>query len=135
MAEEQMALTEDGARALQEAEQFCRKSNVAILAAEHVLAGALFCAKAEVPDLPSREQLAMALQGVHASGSEAFKEQVMWGSSARDALNATIGRLREAGARQVTARMLARGFIESGEINPMFYMSLGVGKEDLLARL
>jgi hypothetical protein len=133
--EEQMALTEDGQRALREAEMFCYNANVAILAAEHLLAGALFCAKGEVPGLPSHDELASALLAAHGSGSEALKEKVMWGSSARDALNSTVGALREAGQMQVSARMIAKGIIESGEIGPMFFMSLGASKADLVAKL
>lgn len=127
----EMSLTEDGDRVLREAQMFCHRSNVAIVAAEHLLAGALVvlseAGNAAVPDRAALEAALMLTQG----GAEAHGNQVMYGSAARDAINETARRVREAGGSAIDASTLALGVIDSGEVNPMFYGSLGVAKAAL----
>ena len=72
----------------------------------HVSAAEFLTHMAEVSGLPSLEELTSAAKAVHSSGSEGLSAQVMWGSSARDALNATIGRLREAGVAVTNLELL-----------------------------
>lgn len=126
----EMALTQDGNRALREAENLCYRTDVQILAAEHLLAGALFVAGLDRPALPPQETLLSAVEVIHGRG-EPNESNVMWGSSAREALNATVARLREDGVLEVNARLIALGVIASGEVNPQFYDSLGIEKREL----
>jgi len=136
MAEEQLSLTEDGARALQEAQNFCWRANIAIVAADHVLAGALLVlGAAGTPNLPTKEELEQALQASQGVGEPGMANQVMFGSAARDAINATAAAVRQAGGNRIDARQLALGIIESGEVHPMFFSALGRSKSDLLDAL
>ena len=134
MAEAQLEVTDDGARALQEAQNFCWQANIAIVAAEHVLAGALLVlGESGAGEFPSKAQLAEALAGAQGLGEAVLSNQVMFGSAARDAINATAGAVSAAGGTQIDARLLAAGVIESGEVNPAFFSALGRTKTELLA--
>jgi hypothetical protein len=136
MAGAEVVLTADGERALQEAQNFCWRHHVAIVAAEHVLAGALVVAQQDgLRGLPARENIEAAVVARIGTGSEQPSENVMFGSSARDVINEAARRLRESGATQLDAPTLARGAIESGEVGPMFYNALGLTKGDLLGLL
>jgi hypothetical protein len=126
-------LDETGQRALREAENFCWRGNVAILAPEHLLAGALVVlANHGVRGLPSTEQLEAGLAAIHGTGTDTLKDNVMWGSGARTALNATAGAIRQAGGDTIDARIIAIGAIATGEVNPMFYGSAGTSREELI---
>ncbi len=133
---EAIHLTEDGGRALQEAENLCWRANVAILSAEHLLAGTLLVLAAQgVAGMPAQEAFETALLSFHGLGEEALTQKVMWGSAARDALNASAARLAQLGQVALDARELALGLLESGEVNPMFYGSLGTTRDVLRAAL
>lgn len=132
MADE-VRLTADGQRALREAEQLCWRMNVAIEAPEHLLAGALLAlGDGGAVGLPDRARIEEALLLVHGAGSEPLREQVMPSPGARAALNHAVRRLREAGGRDLGAREIAHGVIDSGEVNPLFYRGLGIDREELL---
>lgn len=136
MTDEQLGLTDDGARALQEAQNFCWRANIAIVAAEHVLAGALLVlSQSGASQLPAKEALEAALAGAQGLGEPGMANQVMFGSAARDAINTTAGGVRAAGGTQIDARLLAAGVIESGEVNPMFFSALGRTKAEILASI
>lgn len=127
---------EDAARAMQEAENFCWRMNVAIVAPEHLLAGCLKVLNTEaVPGMPSDEQLEAALLMTQGMSDEKLDQNVMFGSAARDAVNFTARLVREAGGGEVDARTLAYGIIHSGELGPMLYSALGKTKAELLAAL
>src|SRR5206468_1482283 len=80
----EIALTADGERALKEAENFCWRTNVAIVAPEHLLAGALLVLGiAGHPGAPSAEQLEAAVLASQGHGSEELSNSVMFGSGAR----------------------------------------------------
>jgi hypothetical protein len=132
----EVTLSEDGTRALREAENFCWKTNVAILAPEHLLAGALtVLAGGGWPHLPGEDALVAGVTAIHASGSEALTDNVMWGSSARQALNAVAGAVQAAAGTTIDARIIAAGLMDSGEVNPMFYGAIGTSKAALLEAL
>jgi hypothetical protein len=130
----EITLTDEGKRALREAENFCWKLDVGILAAEHLLGGALLVlgGREGVPDAAAIEE---GLVAVHGRGSTTLEGNVMWGSSARDALNETARQLQEAGGTELTPGVIARGLLESGELNPMVYGGMGTTKESLRAAL
>ena len=132
----EVALSPDATRALGEAENFCRGANVAIAAAEHVLAGALLVLHTDGrASLPGKDELEAALVAVHGTGSEALTSAVMFGSAARAALNGIVVAVRAAGGTVVDARIIAAGCVESGEVNPMFFSALGATRQVLLAAL
>ena len=131
----ELALAEDGESTLRGAEELCKSANVSILAAEHLLAAALLNASASLEGLPDAEALAEAAHSIHGSGMTPLDSQVMWGSSAREALNATVGAVRAKGTTVVSARHIALGVINSGEVNPAFFASLGVSRAELVALL
>jgi hypothetical protein len=134
--EQEIVLTEDGNRALQEAQNFCWRHHVAIVAAEHVLAGALVVAQQNgLKGLPTRENIEAAVVACIGTGSEQLSNNVMFGSAARDVINETARRLAEAGGTQLGATTLARCAIESGEVGPRFYDALGLKRAELLALL
>ena len=136
MSDGEIVLTEDGTRALREAENFCWRHHVAIVAAEHILAGALVVAREQgVGGLPTRENIEGAVVACVGAGSDQFTDNVMFGSAARAVISETARRLGEAGGTEITAIVLARGAMESGEVGPMFYNALGATKVDLLAAL
>jgi hypothetical protein len=133
---EEITISPDGARALREAQNFCWRANVAIVAAEHLLAGALLVVSQggneAVPPLAALESALMLSQG---AGAAALDSQVMFGSSAREAMNVTARAVRERGGRLIDAATIAAGTIDSGEVSPMFYTSLGITREGLRAAL
>ena len=126
----------DGARALQEAETFCWRMNVAIVAPEHLLAGCLKVLNATgVTGLPTDDGIESALLLAQGMSDETLNQNVMFGSAARDAVNFTARLVREAGGGELDARTLAYGIIQSGELGPMLYSALGTTKAELLAAL
>lgn len=131
---EEVRLTADGERALKEAQNFCWRHHVAIVAAEHVLAGALVVAQQHgLRGLPTRENIEAAVVQSIGAGSEPLTDNVMFGSQAREVINSTAGGLRATGGIELTAAILALGAIASGEVNPTFYHALGLTKAELTA--
>lgn len=132
----EVTLAPDGERTLREAQNLCYRTNVAIVAPEHLLAGALTVLSAAgiagLPDVPAIESAMVMVQG---QGSGQISESVMFGSAARDAINGVARAVREAGGMQITALILAAGTIASGEVNPMFYQALGTTKAELLGAI
>lgn len=129
----ELRLTEQGERALREAENVCYALNTAIQGAEHLLAGALLALRnSGVEGVPGPEELQHGLEMIHGSGGEQLTQKVMPGSSFRTALNETARRTVERGETEIDARVLVRGVVESGEVNPMFYAAAGTTKEALL---
>ncbi len=129
----EIGLDESGMRALREAENFCWRANIAIIAPEHLLAGALLVlGNAGDGGVPSKDELEQGLAAIHGVGSETLTDNVMWGSGARAALNAMAGAVRQAGGQTIDARLIALGSIATDEVNPMFYGALGTTKEALL---
>jgi hypothetical protein len=136
MAEAEIRLDESGARALREAQDLCFRANVAIVGAEHLLAGCLVVlAESGSTDVPGRAELQAALDLSQGSGAAAISEQVMFGSAAREAINDTAGAVRQAGGTTIGARELAIGTVVSGHVSPMFYASLGMTKDALRSAL
>ncbi|MGD9932376.1 MAG: hypothetical protein AB7T37_01555 [Dehalococcoidia bacterium] len=132
----EIRLGDDGNRALGEAQNFCRRANVAIVGAEHLLAGALVVlSESGAAGMPERTALESALMLAQGAGSDAISEQVMFGSSAREAINSTAGTVRQGGGTIIGARELALGTIGSGNVSPMFFAALGVDRETLRAAL
>ncbi|MBI5947850.1 MAG: hypothetical protein HY875_06920 [Chloroflexi bacterium] len=132
----EITLGPDGERALREAERFCWEANVAILAAEHLLAGALLVLhRGGDAALPGEAALKAALLATLGRGDETLTDNVMWGSAARQALNTTARLLAESGKTVIGAREVAAGVIASGEAGPMFFSALGTTKADLLVAL
>ena len=128
---QEVRLSPDGDRALSEAQNFCARANVAIVSAEHLLAGALAVLSASGnAAVPARAALESALM-LTVGGAEAHSNQVMFGSAARDALNATAGAIRAAGGTTISPQQIALGTIDSGDVNPMFYSSLGISRTAL----
>jgi hypothetical protein len=126
----------DGERTLREAQNLCYRTNVAIVAPEHVLAGALLVlSQTGAEALPDTATIESAIVMSQGQGSERISESVLFGSAARAAINGTAGAIREAGGTQITALLLAVGTIESGEVNPMFYSALVTTKAELLDAL
>ncbi len=133
---DEIRMTDDGERAMKEAQNFCWRHHVGIVAAEHVLAGALVVAQQHgLKGLPKRENIEAAVVACIGAGSEPLTQDVMFGSQARAVINDTARRLREAGGTQLDARTLAEGTVLSGEVIPMFYRSLGIARDDLLGLL
>jgi hypothetical protein len=131
-----VTLSEAAARALQEAENYCWRSNVAIVAPEHLLAGCLKVLNAAgVPGLPSDDDLESALLMAQGMSEDALTQNVMFGSAAREAINFTARLVREAGGGEIDPLTLAYGVIQSGEVGPMFFSALGATKAELLAAL
>lgn len=132
----EVTLSADGERTLREAQNLCYRMNVAIVAPEHLLAGALTVLNtagiAGLPGIPAIEAAVMLAQG---QGSGQLAENVMFGSAAREAINMIAGAVRETGGTQISALALAAGTIASGEVNPMFYESLGITRASLLAAI
>lgn len=129
----EIGLDETGMRALREAENFCWHANVAIIAPEHLLAGALLVlGNGGVDGLPAKERLEQGLAAVHGVGSDTLTDNVKWGSGARVALNAMAGAVRQAGGDTIDARLIAIGSIATDEVNPMFFGALGTTREGLL---
>jgi hypothetical protein len=130
----ELRLTADAERALREAERLCYAMNVAIEAAEHLLCGALLVLhQAGVVGTPAPDALRAGLESIHGSGDTALTQQVMPGSGFRAALNDTARQAIARGETDIDARVLVRGVIESGEVNPMFYAAADTTREALLA--
>jgi hypothetical protein len=128
----EITLSADGERAMREANGFCWRANVAIVAPEHLLAGALLVlAEGGTPGLPDADTLREALLMVVGSGDTPLDTQVMYGSAAREAMNATARAVREAGEAVIDARVIALGTIDSGEVSPGFYTALHTTKAAL----
>jgi hypothetical protein len=130
----EVALTGDAERALAEAQALCQRTNVAIVGPEHVLAGALLVLLQEgtIPGLPSREALEHAVLAAQGMSAEPLTAQVMFGSSARQAISFTAAGVRQRGDTDITAAAIAAGTIVSEEVGPMFFSSLGMSRSDLL---
>ncbi|MCC6382000.1 MAG: hypothetical protein IT304_05790 [Dehalococcoidia bacterium] len=136
MSEPEVDLSPDAQRALREAQNLCWRANVAIVAAEHVLAGALVVLAGEGgPGLPPAEAVAGAMVTSQGSGSTTLSDTMMFGSSARDAISAAAVLVRAEGRSTIDARLLARATVASGEVSPGFYASLGTSQAELLAVL
>jgi hypothetical protein len=132
----EVVLSADGEQTLREAQNLCARTNVAIVGPEHLLAGALLVLNASgAPGLPGNGTIEAAIIASQGQGTDPIAENVMFGSSAREAINGTAGAIREAGGTQITALRLAVGTIESDEVNPMFYSALGTTKAELLDAL
>lgn len=131
----EVRLSPDGERAFDEAENLARRMNLAIQAPEHLLGGALVVLSAEGRISLTNEEIEEAIAAIHGRGSEPFKERVMPGPGMRAALNLTAGAVAISGGTIIDALVIARGTIASGEVNPMFYGSLGTTKDDLIALL
>ena len=133
---DEVQLTADGERALEEAQRYCGRMNVAIIGPEHLLAGALLVlGQAGLSNLPAPEALEAALMASQGSGTEPLAANMMFGSAAREAINFTAGGVRGAGGTNITAFAIAAGTIASGEVGPMFFGALGTTREALLAAL
>ncbi len=133
---EQVRLTRDGQRALREAENLCWRTNVAIEAPEHLLAGALLAlGDSGTTGLPDRARIEEALLLVCGAGSEPLHDRIVPSPTARAALDHAVRRVLEAGSSELGAREIARGVIESGEVNPLFYSGLGIDRRTLLERI
>jgi hypothetical protein len=130
----ELRLTQEGERALREAERICYGMNVGIQAAEHLLCGALLVLhQSGIPGVPDAERLEAGLLSIHGASDEPLTQKVMAGSAFRMALNDTARGAIERGVTNIDARVLVRGVIESGEVHPMFYAAAGTTKEALLA--
>jgi hypothetical protein len=66
---------------------------------------------------------------------ETLTQNVMFGSSAREAINFTVRLVGEAGGGEIDPLTLAYGIIQSGELNPMFFTALATTKSELLNAL
>ncbi len=132
---QEVHLNDEGGRVLGEAEELCRQSHLSILAPEHLLGAALRVLGERQEGLPTAEEVASAFLAAQGMGSEPTDGQVMFGSAARDAINMVAGDVRRSGRQEIDARAIATGVIQSGEVNPMFFSSLGWGKERLLAAI
>ena len=132
----EIRLAEDGERVLREAERMCFATNVAITAPAHLLAAALAVLTADgTVGLPGQEALDSGVLAIHGMSDDPISGQVMWGSAAREGLNATARAVAEAGESIIDARRLALGLMDSGEVNPMFYGAMGTTKDALRAAL
>ncbi len=76
-----------------------------------------------------------ALLSSQGASDEPLSANVMFGSSAREAINFVAGVVRRSGGTEITAGHLAAGTILSGEVGPMFYMALGTSRDGLLNAL
>ncbi len=132
----EITLAESASRAMQEAENFCWRANVGIVAPEHLLAGCLKVLNASGhPGLPTDEQLESALLMAQGMSEETLTQNVMFGSAAREAINFTARLVGQAGGGEIDTLTLAYGIIQSGELNPMFFTALAATKAELLNAL
>jgi hypothetical protein len=133
---EEVRLAADAEAALGAAQRMCYEMNVAIVAPEHVLAGALMVlgqsGHGGVPPLEAIEVAVMASQG---AGDTALDSNVMFGSGAREAINFVALVVRRSGETNISAGHLAAGTILSGEVGPMFFSALGTTRDGLLEAL
>lgn len=132
----EVSLSPDAGRALQEAENYCWRANVGIVAPEHLLAGCLRVLNAAgFPGLPSDEQVEQALLMAQGMSEDALTQNVMFGSAARDAVNFTARLVREAGGGEIDTLTLAYGITQSGELGPMLFSAMGTTKGALVEAL
>ena len=132
----EVRLNEDGERTLRESEGLCLSMNVSIQQAEHLLGGALIVlSESGVSTVPDRAAVERAVEAIHGRGMEKPSENVMPGPGMRQALNATAGAVARGGGTILDATVIAMGTVASGEVNPMFFMSLGISRDDLEAAL
>ena len=128
----ELQLTEDGERTLRESEGLCLSMNVSIQQAEHLLGGALIVlSDGGVETVPDKAAVERAVEAIHGRGIERPSENVMPGPGMRQALNMTAAAVAQAGGTVINALTIAMGTVVSGEVNPMFYMSLGMSREEL----
>lgn len=133
---EQITLTADAGRALQEAENCCWRTNVGILAPEHLLAGCLkVLGMVGLPGVPGEAAIEAAVLASQGSGEERLTQDVIFGSAARDALSYTARLVAQAGGGEIDTLTLAYGVAHSGELGPMFFTALGMSKAELVAVL
>ena len=133
---EEIRLSPDGERVLAEAQSFCVRANVAIVGAEHLLAGALVVlSESGNTGVPARRDIEAALMLAQGHADDAHGNQVMFGSGSRDAINATAKAVGDAGGTLIKAATLALGTIDSGAVSPMFYQSLGTSPAALRAAI
>jgi hypothetical protein len=129
----EITLTDDGERTLREAENLCWRTNVAIIAPEHLLGAALIVLHGlGNTSFPAPERVEAAVEATCGTGSEGLSDNVRFGSAARAALNDTARAVVESGAGIIDAATIARGVIASGEVNPMMFATLGLAKADLV---
>ena len=132
----EVSLSPDAGCALQEAENYCWRANVGIVAPEHLLAGCIRVLNAAgFPGLPSDEQVEQALLMAQGMSEDALTQNVMFGSAARDAVNFTARLVREAGGGEIDTLTLAYGIIQSGELGPMLFSAMGTTKAELVEAL
>lgn len=99
----EVSLSPDAGRALREAENYCWRANVGIVAPERLLAGCIQVLNAAgFPGLPADEQVEQALLMAQGMSEDALTQNVMFGSTARDAVNFTARLVREAGGAKST---------------------------------
>src|SRR6185436_12328980 len=104
----EVGLTEDAGRAMQEAENFCWRMNVGIVAPEHLLAGCLKVLNMMgVAGLPADDAVESALLMAQGMSEDALTQNVMFGSAARAAMSFTARLVREAGGGQLNSLTLA----------------------------
>ena len=132
----EITLAESASRAMQEAENFCWRANVGIVAPEHLLAGCLKVLNAAGhPGLPPDDHLESALLMAQGMSEETLTQNVMFGSAAREAINFTARLVAQAGGGEIDPLTLAYGIIQSGELTPMFFTALATTKSELLHAL
>ena len=132
----EITLADSTSRAMQEAENFCWRANVGIVAPEHLLAGCLKVLNASgYPGLPTDEQLELALLKAQGMSEETLTQNVMFGSAARESINFIARLVGQAGGGEIDPLTLAYGIIQSGELTPMFLSALGTTKVAMLAAL
>ncbi|MDZ7728205.1 MAG: hypothetical protein U5Q44_08410 [Dehalococcoidia bacterium] len=71
-----------------------------------------------MPACRKDEALTAGVLAIHGRSDEPISGQVMWGSTAREALNETARKVGEAGETTIDARKLALGLIDSGRSEP-----------------
>jgi hypothetical protein len=133
---DEVRLTPDGEQAVAAAQDYCLRMNVAIVAPEHLLAGALrVLEEGGHTGAPPRDAVESALMSSQGASDEPLSANVMFGSGAREAINFVAAGVRRSGATKITAGRLAAGTILSGEVGPMFYSALGTSRDALLKAL
>jgi hypothetical protein len=133
---QEIRLSADAEAALGAAQRMCYEMNVAIVAPEHVLAGALLVlAQSGYSGVPAAEAIESAVMASQGAGDTALDTNVMFGSSAREAINFVASVVRRSGGTEITAGHVAAGTILSGEVGPMFFSALGTTREGLLEAL
>ena len=133
---DEIRLSPDAEQALAAAQDYCYRMNVAIVAPEHLLAGALrVLEEGGHPGAPRSEVVEAALMSSQGASDEPLTANVMFGSAAREAINFVAAGVRRSGSTEITAGHIAAGTILSGEVGPMFYAALGLSRDGLLKAL